>query len=162
MGVAMLSFTSRTRSRSNTLAGVILAAIAIGVLTDAASAGRVLLSGTHSRSSIKAACDSAGGVYISGSGGYSCHTAGGSVQCNTGDKGKCYGDCGNCGATASGGRGTVIGTLRPPEGGVTLKPGNNPPPKQTAGPVRVKPPVAVSNPGGAPNNGGPHHGTNQR
>jgi len=156
----MLTLTFRTIRHSFALALVLIAMATLGFLTEAALAGTVILSGTHSRSSIKASCGAAGGDYSGEAGHYGCTTKNGSVQCN--NQGKCYGDCGNCGATASGGSGTVSGILRTPVGGVTLKPGNNPPPKRTAGPIRVKPPIAVSNPGGTPNNGGPHHGGNPR
>jgi hypothetical protein len=48
------------------------------------------------------------------------------------------------------GKGTVAGGSRVPVGGETLKPESNPPPRQPAGPIRVKPPVSVSgNSGGS-------------
>ena len=43
-----------------------------------------------------------------------------------------------------GGKGTAIGGLRAPVGGVTLRPPSSPPPPRMAGPVRVPPPVAIS------------------
>ena len=155
MRLAKLTFTPRTRSRGHILATVILAATAIGVVTDVAIAATVVISGTHSASSIKAACDGAGGVFQSGSSGYFCHAEKGSVTCDL--KGKCTGNCGNCAATPGASRGTIEGTLRSPVGGVAVKQVTSTPTKPTAGPVRVNQPVTVSKPeGDHPNPEGNH------
>ena len=139
----MPTLTFRATSRSFAPAIVLVAMTVSGFFIDTASA-TVILSGTISRSSLKASCDAAGGVYGSGSAGYACTAKGGSVSCN--NSGKCYGNCGNCGPNPDAIGRTVDGMLRAQVGGVAVKQVTSTPTKPTAGPVRVNQPVTVSKP----------------
>lgn len=136
----MPTLTFRAISRGFATAIVLVAMTLSGFFIDTASA-TVILSGTHSRSSLKSSCDAAGGVYGSGSAGYACTTKNGSVACN--NSGKCYGNCGNCGPNPDAAGRTVEGVLRVPVGGVAVV---STPTKPTAGPVRVNQPVTVGKP----------------
>jgi len=114
--------------------------IALVSFSNSALADTVVLSGTHSKSDILQSCVGAGGSFSSGSGGYSCTTEKGSVNCN--NSGKCVGNCESCGASnvkQKGPRGTPQGVLS----GTTLKAGSTTPPKQgqasTHFPIMTKP-----------------------
>ena len=143
---------SRMTFRGASLALAVLAATVMVGHSGAALAGTKQVAGTHSASEIKGSCDKAGGVYFSGSEGYSCVAAGGEVDCNK--NGKCTGDCKTCGpAVAKGGTGSVNGILS----GTTLKASTGTSTKATAQPVRVRQPVGDTNKVGMGDSGDHHN-----
>jgi len=79
---------------------IIIALATLGFLAGVASAGKVSISGTHSREEIKATCDSVGGEYLEGRDIYGCWNGCGDVKagCSVNCKdGKCEGQCPKCG-----------------------------------------------------------------
>lgn len=128
--------------------GAIALAIA-SMLPTIASATRVSISGTWSRSQIKKDCDAAGGVCGNcqgKSGQYECELSpgGGSVHCTA--RGKCTGYVPRQRNPPH----TLGGILHPPFGGVKSS-GSNPPPKGYRRPARItgfKPPSGVKTMGG--------------
>jgi hypothetical protein len=88
-------------------------------ISNAALAGMVQVSGTHSESEIAGACKKAGGVSFSDDNGtYGCETPKGNIKCTNGN---CVGKCDSCGSPtiARGKGGPVLGILS----GTTLKAG---------------------------------------
>jgi hypothetical protein len=80
------------------------------LVVEAASAGRIGLNGAYTRSQLKDLCDTNGGTYGEGPGGYSCgKQCAGDEWCVVGCKNpsSCYGDCPKCGARI---RGALVGT----------------------------------------------------
>jgi len=131
---------------------VFLSIIAIAALALAcaqAFARSVRISGTHSASEIKGACDKAGGTFTQDSGGYGCTTnCTASYGCTVGctNKGKCTGDVPLRGRPS----GTLGGILHPPVAGIKSS-GDNPPSKAHRRPVNIdtaKPPSGVKTTGG--------------
>jgi hypothetical protein len=73
-----------------------LSLASLGLLTETALAGKIVLTGTHSRADIKSHCDAAGGILSDEpGGGYGCNGPGGFVGCTK--NGSCVGICNACG-----------------------------------------------------------------
>jgi hypothetical protein len=85
----------------------------LGFLVGAASAGVIILKGTHTRGQVEIACTKAGGVSTAGRGhgGFGCRTSKGEVECDA--AGECIGKCQHCG---TGEIGSIRGILRPSSG----------------------------------------------
>ncbi len=86
------------------------------LMVEAASAGKVGLNLTYTRSQLKDACHKNGGTYREGPGGYSCRKqCAGDKWCVVGCKkpSSCYGDCPKCVARIRGGfgRNASVGTI---------------------------------------------------
>jgi hypothetical protein len=78
----------------------IVTILALVLAADVVPAGKINISGTHSRDEVKATCDKVGGGFGESANFYSCSKECGntlcSVDCNKSDN-KCTGSCPNCG-----------------------------------------------------------------
>lgn len=101
---------------------VLVIAAFMFVAVEGASAGRIGLNSTYTRSQLRDLCDKNGGTYGQGSDGYSCgKQCAGDEWCVVGCKSpsSCYGNCPKCSARIRGGFGRnagvgkVLGSFKP-------------------------------------------------
>jgi hypothetical protein len=73
---------------------------------DVASAGKIKLQGTISRARLQKQCLAQDGLFSSSRESYACSKGGNNVTCDP--KGKCTGECPNCGAARVQGQGDEV------------------------------------------------------